>query len=432
MKKLALLIAILTIFTSTAFAQIDVTVEGSSEVTFGINLDDSAAGFKNDNTSKISFALADGSSEKGGESDVYGWIEIKEWSAKVSSGDDPQYNVLDAGDVTAKIMFNGGWVQISGTNNDINLAEPVFFTNSTTAGDTEDRGTPYKGVNPAKDGAGIVLGLDLAPATIEIGVSTPNDWTQDDAGDPATYYGWNDDDEDATTAPVWEVVADPVDAVDDLNDDYTFGAHLKATIDMTPLTVVLAGVTTINSTGDETYGAGIKVSADMAPLTIAVASDLILSNDPIDYEIVLDLGVNLGEGIDLAIGGSYSSIDNLDIDVDLDVAIDAIGLGLYALLLEVDNADLMRYIIEFDASYTTDTVKPYVTVGYGSISGQDSDNDNERTLEAVDTNAINAKVGCEAYLIENVTLKGEWSADPLGTATGEKKGNITFSAKISY
>jgi len=382
MKKLALLIAILTIFTSTAFAQIDVTVTGKSVLTFGIALDsDIATGLKNANESKISFNLADGSSEKGGEADVYGWIEIKEWKAEVNSSDG--YKTLDAGDVTAKIMFNGGWLKISGTNTSIDLAEPVFYATGTADG-IEENVDDYKGIKPAITGAGFVLGLDMAPAAIEVGISSPQTWEEN------------------------------------ANSANTYGAHVKATIDMAPITLTIAGVTDINPT--EVYGMGVEIAADLATLTLNLASDIVLSNDPIDYEVVLELGVNLGEEINLAVSGSYSSIDNIDFDADLDVSIDAIGLGIYALVTDVDTDDL-RYVVEFDASYTTDTLKPYLAISYGSISAVDDDN---RTLQAEDS--LGVTVGVESYAIENVTLKGEWSADPLA----DTNGNLIFSATIAY
>lgn len=401
MKKLALLIAILTIFTSTVFAQIEVTVEGSSELTFGINLDDSAAGFKNNNSSKISFKLADGSSEKGGEADVYGWIEIKEWKAEVNSSDG--YKALDAGDVTAKIMFNGGWLKISGTNTATNFADPAVLNSK-----------DYKGVSSDIGGAGFVLGLDVAPAAIEIGVSTPNDWTQDDTGTAASTgdYGWYDNDSNEQTQPAWlPIQTAAVPATDDINDEYTFGAHLKITMDLSPLKVEVGAVADINP--NTVIGVGGKVTADVAPATIAVAVDSKIpqgdgADDP-STEVALDVSLALGEGMTLALGASYSTIDNIDAFVDFDAAIDAISigiLGIFADAVEVnDSGAELHYIVEVDASYTTDTVKPYLTIGYGTLS--DANDDGIRTLEAGDA-TTKLKVGCEAYLIENVTLKGEW------------------------
>jgi hypothetical protein len=404
MKKLALLIAILTIFTSTAFAEIDVTVEGSSELTLGVNLDTSAVGFKNDNSSKISFKLADGTSEKGGESDVYGWIEIKEWAAEVNSSDG--YKALDAGDVTAKIMFDGGWLKISGSNTETNITKPVYLNNN----------KDYKGVAVDVGGAGFVLGLDMAPAMIEVGISSPDDWADDDNSSAASYsIVLNTDNLDHVYGVLNSAaVAD----TDDGNDELTFGAHVKVTVDLAPLTVELAYVTDLNP--NNAMGLGAKISADVAPLTVSVAGDVDLKTS--DFEAVLDLSVALGEDMTLAVGGSYSSIDNIDVDVDFDAAMGDISVGLYALATDLDTD--LRYIVEFDASMTTDTMKPYLTVGYGDIS--DADDDGQRSLE--DTQTLKLNVGCEFYTIENVTLKADYAADPLGDSSGV----ITLSSKISY
>jgi len=416
MKKVALLIAILTIFTSTAFAEIDVTVEGSSELTFGIALDgDTAAGFSNTNSSKISFTLASGTSEKGSDADTYGWIEIADWEAVADSDDG--YADIAGGDVTAKIMFTGGWVTISGSNTGTNFTTPAFF-DATEAGD--DAGD-YAGVNVDFGGAGFVLGLEFAPATIELGVSTPNDWTNDDDS-VAEEYGWVDNDSNDTTEPVWAVSTAAVADADDANDEYTFGTHLKVTLDLSPITVEVAAVTDINPNSN--VGIGAKVSADIAPLTLAVAADI--NTDAGDYEVNLDASIALAEGISLALGGSYSSISNIDAFVDFDAAIDAISVGLVGIFADVDTDDL-AYIVELETSYTTDMVKPYVTVGYGTISGPDGDNDDLRTIEGGDADT-NLTVGVEAYLIENVTFKGEWSADPVG----DTNGTITLGATIEY
>lgn len=403
MKKVALLIAVLTIFTSVAFAEIEVTVEGSSELTLGINLDNSAVGFKNDNSSKISFNLADGTSEKGGEADVYGWIEIKEFIAEVNSDDG--YKDLDAGDVTAKIMFNGGWVQISGSNTEVDLTTPVYMNND----------KDYEGVKLDIGGAGFVLGLDMAPAAIEVGISSPEDWADDDPTDPE--YGWIEDEDAPAVAPTWGVETESDDDI--ANEDLTFGAHVKVTLDLEPLTVELVYVADLNpNTG---MAGGAKISADLAPLTVSLAADA-RSNG--NYEAVLDLGVDLGEGIDLAVGASYSSKDNLDVDLDLDVAIDALSIGLYGLANDLDVTDGLNYIVELDASYTTDTMKPYLTVGYGDMS--DADDDDQRSLETDVT--LKLEVGVELLMIENVVLKAQYAADPLG----DSNGAITFSSKIEY
>jgi len=157
MRKIALLIVLMTVIALTSYAaDIAVSINCSSELVFGINLNDPAAsGFKNNNTAEVDFTIVSGSAEKGKPEDgaVYGWIKLSGYEMKVDNMGAPSTG--DNGDVEAKIMFPMGWVKISSTNADLNYINVV--QNDGGKKDTDD-----KGINDslAKSG-GLVLGLTL-------------------------------------------------------------------------------------------------------------------------------------------------------------------------------------------------------------------------------------------------------------------------------
>jgi len=265
---------------------------------------------------------------------------------------------------------------------------------------------------------------------VEVGISTPNDWT-DDEGDAAVYE-WTDHDDDPATDPIWLIKTPASSPDDDKNDEYTFGTHLKVALDLSPITVEVGAVTNIHPT--TVIGFGTTIAADLAPATVTLSADVNVpqGDNAADatYEADLDVSVAIGDGVTVLVGATYSTDQNVDAVIDVDAEVDALTvglLGIFADLAETNNSGAeLNYIVELDASYTTDTVKPYLTVGYGTISAPDDDTD-VRTIEGGDPKT-NLTIGCEAYLIENVTFKGEWSADPVD----DVKGNITLSAKIEY
>jgi hypothetical protein len=433
MKKLALLIIFMTIFAFTSFAQVDVTVTGKSELTLGIALDDPvASGFTNKNESKIAFTLVSGDSEKGGDADVYGYIKIKGWKAEANSADG--WKDLKAGDVEAKIVFAGGWVKISGTNASTNFINIV--QNDNAVKDKDD-----KGVNTSiPNSGGLVVGLDLAPAAIEIGLFSENDWTDTNTATAATdaEYGWIENTTDPALNPTWGIVTAAGAAgadTDDINDEHAYGASLKVTLDVAPIKVEAAVAMGLNYVVASDIGIGGKVTADIAPLKIYAGADVKVP-DGADAQIEAGLGVSVAvmDGVDIAVDATYGveDVDNTDVRIGV-TANDLVAglktnltLELFNLLGAVgdDTDDDVEWSVAAGLSYALATAKPYLNIRYGTFTAKD----NAYTYAVAGQEPFKLNVGVDLTMIPDVTFTLDYNSDDL---TSDAKSNGVFKIKTT-
>jgi hypothetical protein len=290
MKKIALLIALMTVCALTTYAQIAVTVTGSSELTFGVDLDDPlATGFTNANVSNISFTLVSGSAEKGAEEAVYGWIKVTGMTIDMNTGDGDTALVYNAGSTEAKIIFPGGWVKISGYNSGLDFIDNVQDADGVAA------------VAPAvTNNGGFTVGIDGAFA-VEISLFSFTDWTADN----------------------------------------NYGAHVKATLTAAPVTVAVAAC--MGLVENPTIGVGAKLTLAAAPINLWAGVDLDLTEGAANmYEIGAGLTFTVVADMTIAASMSMDEVYGLDAKVvvtegDGDKGIVpvvgmGITLGLYNLL----------------------------------------------------------------------------------------------------
>lgn len=410
MKKLALLMTLMLVFTFASFAQIDVTVEGSSELTLGINLDDQfvegdedavSTGFTNTNSSKISFAIVSGDSEKGAEEDVFGMISITGWKAEANSDDG--YAAIAAGDVEAKIITPNFWVKISGTNASVG--------NVTIVEGMDDDDTKNDGIGTALDNSGgFVVGASVGPADVELGVFSMEDWVNDintaDAG--ALSWAHNDEEADAVTAHILVGDAAVVDT-DDSNSTNAYGACLTATIAAGPLSINVGGIMGLTYPDGTPIGATAKVSGTVSIASFYAGIDAEITDATI-WEVAGGVSLALMDGVSLSGDVSYSEAEDLDVKVAATAngIVPALNVGLTAWLLNPQGTN--SWTIDATADYSLDTAKIYVGFGTGSDEVMD------------------IKVGAELYLITNVTLVGEWATENQANSDGI----IKIIAKIAY
>jgi len=388
MKKVTLLIVFLMLIALTTYAaDIAVSVSGESKLTFAVNLDTNTTGFLNENSSKISFAIVSGSSEKGKpeDGDVYGWIKVSDWAVKVDG-----YLTWAGknGDVSAKIIFPNGYVQISGTDASIGYASIVQDDDANgTAGDS--------GVlsDSLANSGGFVLGLSFAPISIAVGVFS-------EAG---------------------------------IDVDNNYGASLKATVDIAPIKIeagVLMGINHSN-TG---IGLGGKITANIAPLSIYAALDMTVDGSVTVLEVAGGASVAVA-GITLSADVSYNeSLDGLDARIKIDAGGMVPNLGL-SLTVELFNmlgaigADTdadMEYSVAASLSYNAGQFKPYANIRYGTFTVSTD----TYTYAAAGSEPFKLNLGVEAYLIPNVTFILDYNSDNL-TAAPISNGKISFITKIA-
>jgi len=405
MKKLALLIVLMTVIALTSYAvDIPVSINCSSELVFGVNFNDTdavtagtqiASGFKNNNTMEVDFTLVEGDAEKGKPEDgaVYGWIKLTNYSMKA---DNMAWKTGDNGDVEAKIIFPSGWVKISGTNNSLNYVLAV-------QDDDTDNDNADKGISDALTAnGGLVLGLNFAPVAIEVGIFSETDWTVDN----------------------------------------NYGVNLKATVDVAPIKVEGGFEMGLNHS-DTTMGAGAKLSATLTPLTVYAGIDVLLG-EPAPATTVMEYGFGASiaiAGITVTADGSYNeNVDGFDVRAKIDAGGLVAGLGL-ALTVELFNmtgavgADTdaaMEYAVIVDASFATATMKPYANVRYSTyLWNNDTDT---YTYNLTGDEVLALKLGCEFYVIPNVTFTLEYASSDLSANTSGAaidNGTIQFKTKIA-
>lgn len=401
MKKLALLISFMIIFALTSFAQIDVSVSGSADMTIGICLNASATGITNSNSSKISFTLVEGNSEKGGDADVHGYISLSGWKAAADS--DGGWSVCAPG-VDAKINFPGGWVGIMGAATKVNYINPL-------EDDDGDDDATDEGVSTelGKSG-GMTIGLNIAPATIELGVFSENDWKQD--SEASTTWDWTDADENEETEPVWAATTEGGDP--DVNTDNAYGVSLKATVAAGPATIEVAAVMGLTY-ADAPIGLGVKADIAAGPASICVKSDIQVDDSTV-FEAGVDVSMALVEGLSASLNATYGDSMGDDLDMKVGITEDGAGgvvPGLGAGLAVTLN-NLMATLgwkVEVNVDYALATMKPYAKYTV--------DQDTAMTL----------KVGAELYVIENVTFDVNYESTDLG---GDDNGVILIVTKIAY
>jgi hypothetical protein len=401
MKKALLLISFMMIFALTAFAQIDVSVSGNAEMTFGINLDgDVATGITNSSSAGISFTLVSGTNEKGAEDEgVHGYIKVGEWKASATQDGWS----LTAGGVEAKIIFNDmAYLNILGASNKVNYMNPLEDNDGDD--DATDEGVA---IEVGKNG-GVTLGLNIAPATVEIGIFSENDWTNDDNAADAV-YDWIDDDDDPSTAPVWgESEAAAVDT-DDSNTANNYGAHAKIVVAAGPATIDVSAVMGLYAGSN--IGIGAKISAAVGPANLYVVTDMQVA-PATAMEFGGGLSVNLADMVSIGLDATYGADmgDNLDMKVSLSkggAILPELALGVAMVLNNLDVA--VGWNVEVTASYATPTLKPYAK------------------FYVDDASLMKLNIGAELYVITNVTFVLDYNTDDLGNSNGIVK----FVTKIS-
>jgi hypothetical protein len=407
MKKLALLITFMIIFALSSFAQIDVAVSGSADMTIGINLNEPvASGILNATSSKISFAVVSGDSEKGSDADVHGYIKIGGWKAEANTDDNGDAIVVTPGSVEAKINFGANWLSITGAATSINYVKDL---------ETDSEGVSTS----AGSSGGMTLGIAAGPAAVEIGLFSENDWTQADAGTAAgdPVWGWVDDDSNEETVPVWaSTTAAAVAATDDLNDEHAYGVSLKAVVPAGPATIELAAVMGIGYVNDPGIGVGAKIGLAAGPATVTITTDVNIG-DTTGFEAGADVAMALADGLSAGLGLTYG--DAIDLDMKVSITEDGaggvvpgLGAGLTVKLNNLTNviADSMAWAVEVTADYTTPTMKPYA----------------KYTIDSAELMTL--KVGAELYVIENVTFDLNYESSDLGNDNGK----VLIITKISY
>jgi hypothetical protein len=389
MKKIVFLAVILLAFgVATSFAEMEASVSGSASVTLGINLndiggadgDEMGIGFANAGTSSATLTLSEGTSEKGAEEAVYGYIKVADW--KVALTDAATSGA--AGTVTAKIMADPIYVQI--------WALDDLATGKATIIDTSGGGAQADISDNLTESGGITIGYS-GPITLAIHLAS-GDGYDTSAGDGMSNWA----------------------------------AGVDASIAAGPATIAVELTKAIGDLDANATNVGASVALDLGPLDPTVAFDMMMA-DGVDMMweagVVVDFDLGNSSKIDLDL--SYS--DSAYFDVKLGVTEDAdagfvpgLGVGITFLLADLGIAEADGEMF-WDADVTfsfaiSDTMKIGGAFGYHSNT------------------TMNAEAYLEMKMITNTTMTLKFASASLSDATAEggsaqDKGTITFVTSIA-
>ena len=501
---LTLLLAIGLVGTFAVDFEPVVDFSASAENTFGIDLnDETSTGFDLSAEADLSVMFVDTTVEKG-EGDVYGWIKIEdiELGMMIDEETDPEdaatfeddgdfdgLLAAEIGDISARVMFDPAYVQISTTPDfDYDNAEALRLQ-------LDDDNDPEDTVGTddlIEANAGIIIGADGLGEMFDVAFKLGSVDTYEKSAGTAAADGYFEvwstvtgeliatgsgsvlpGTGDAAVAldgtPYTVLVTDiarwviePVEAVaagGNTENDYVMGLTLTVR-PMEGLTVDAAAVFT--NVEDAGMGFTLKPVFVMDALEVGVPADAYIDSDSdMVYEAAPYVTYNLTEdGSMVGLWAYYADTtdDSFTGNAVLDVKagfsevaegfVPGLEAGLYAYLFDVlDVADADNDIalgIAFDASYDIDGIKPFVDVNWAQNRGQLLDaamlQDDDTAFDAVE-DVMTMSAGVELALIENTVFTLEYSSDNLlddtldYSSTGEAgidKGRITFTTAISY
>jgi hypothetical protein len=472
MKKFNLVIAALLILSVSSVFAVDVSlsaeVSGEASVTFGYDLDASASGFSNANSSDLVITVVAEDSVEKGEGDVVGYIMIENFSAELNGSDGVK---IDTGSVTAKLMLGSLYIDIIGIDNTVNSASMGQGLVPDVFGDSLTGAAGYKR-DPSDEYAGIGIGTDLGVASVEFGVTSQYDWVESDASVAATYR-WEPS---PYTAGAGETVIGTVGTLDlvqtdavadtvDQNVDNNYNFY--GTVSVSAVEGLDLDISFNYEMATEAYGVGASTG-----YTLAMGDNSVVVKAGVDYfgdsstASVMEIGV--GAGFQVA-GDSLGDVDyfgwNGDNGYEINPGIN-VGLRYDNIVIDADNniylGDLMLTAFDGDmidgidlvafvnvqnllfGSTTAGTKDDYSSVNnlniyYGVRASADLDMISPyleywANPENTDTSLLassHLKIGADISVIDNTTFtlsyaSGDLSVDPA------VQGVVEFTTKISY
>jgi len=381
MKKLSLVLIALLV-ASMAMAEVVVepaaSISGDATLTFGFNLDDQSAGFKNEMSSSTSITLvAKASDTKMGEGDLYGKITLSNFEVKSGSivtgedlaGDDIKTSLIGVTAPGVSASLVAGDIEVVIYNVDgfkTGAAAPVEG-----AGDTNIFSVETDDAN--------IANVDLA----EYG------------GFTVKYAGMVN----------VHVASETGYAAGDGNEGWLVG--VDASIAAGPATIKPDFVYGIGGANDGMYGVGVGIDLAVDPATVALG---------VDYD-----------GTDFEVSGSVS------------LAVDPATVGVKFSYSEANDADVLTTIGLTAGAATVDlTVGTYdltSTLVYGvkAVVGYTIDEANSVSSTTVFESAdvLTETLAFTNTSIPLTTLTFKWASGNLMAAT-PVLGTVTAACKVAY
>ena len=402
-----------------------------SHLTFGIDLETNATGFKNSTDVDLKVILIPKSTTNtgmDGMGDIYGWIELKDYKWEVTSADGGGKTSNPS--ITTK-LFVGPFsiTTYSKPEMDIDYVDPK----DDDTGDAEDVETVYTG------SGGLTLGYALDPIEVKLGVLSREDWKNDDETVKAhsECHVHDPDTNEVEDCPVTQDAGDQ-----NIDNAYafmgTFGLDVGDAADIEMKAVYAHDP-------KKMYAATTESGSELGPIGIGAKATFDL-NDTIHPHVAFDGRIPEGQGnIPWDVGGGLkwdiSDDDKSYFETNLMMYIPSEGdseLGVSATLKEGDDDsggldglgatlkvslnDLTSqetngstWTTEVAAHYKVSGIKPFFDVEFSNAEGAET----------------SFKAGIELSMIDHLTTTLQYASENITGATPDK-GEVTAELKISY
>jgi hypothetical protein len=410
-------------------------VSGEATLTWGIDLDTNATGFKSSSTSDLKITIVPEQSTNTGmmedSDDLYAYIELNDFKWEVTSADGQ--GKTSAPSVTAKLIMGAFSITAeSKPTIDVDFVDPK---DDDKAGDpgfpdfTPDVATEYKG------SGGLTLGYKIDPVTLSLGVLSANDWELGEAPDKDKLdcHTHNsdptDDVADGTITACKDAIPDDggVGNKDGNNDENAYAFIGTIGLKIGDNANLEAAVAYGHEYDEKPIGIGAKATFDLGDIDPHIAFDGSIPEDGAGIPWDVGGGVKWNLSADEKSSFSTELMMHAPADGDSTVGISATlkegdadegaleGLGAS---LTVDLNDLTgetsTWATTLDAHYKVEGIKPFFMVKFS--------NADEATTKFT--------AGLELSMIEHLTTTLQYKSDDI--TGGSDRGEVTAAIKISY
>lgn len=418
----------------TVNSPVTAEVSGEATLTWGIDLDTNATGFKSSSTSDLKITIVPEQSTNTGmmddSDDLYAYIELNDfkWVANDADG----VNVSKPG-VTAKLIMGAFSIKTySGPSTKIDYVDPTDGGDD-NGDDKEDEypGPDFDDVATEYKGDGLTVSYKIDPVMMSLGVVSENDWTQDDPAEKDKLACHTHGDDGAVTACKEDETDNQNDEnayafIGTINLDIGEDADLEAKVSYAH-EYTSGGIVTPASTLNDEIGIGAKANFNLGDITTHVAFDTAVPSDgaTIPWDVGGGVKWNLSADEESHVstnlmmyspaGGDsklYLALALVEGDGD-DGALEGMGANLTVGL--DDAAGDSHWNAKVGASYKVNDIKPYFDVSFGSA-------DDAKTA---------FKAGLELTMIKHLTTTIQYKSTGISGADADP-GEVTTALTIKY
>ena len=402
-------------------------VSGDATLTWGIDLETNATGFKNEMTSNFEVTIYPKQSDDTGmmdTDDLYAYIKLSDfkWVA------DKDAALTTAPGIEAKLII--------GAFSITTYSKPVIDIDYVDPEDDDDPGPDFLDIATEYTGSGgLTLGYKIDPVTLSLGVLSANDWELGEAPDKDKLdchthnSDTTDDVADGTITACKDAIPDDggVGNKDGNNDENAYAFIGIINLEIGDNANLEASVAYGHEYDSKPIGIGAKATFDLGDIDPHIAFDGSIPED--------------GAGIPWDVGGgvkwNLSADEKSSFSTDLMMHAPAEGdstVGISATLKEgdadegalaglgasltVDLNDLTgetsTWATTLDAHYKVEGIKPFFMVKFS--------NADEATTKFT--------AGLELSMIEHLTTTLQYKSDDI--TGGSDRGEVTAAIKIEY